>query len=563
MFHEKYRILRELGRGGEGTVYLVQHLLTERFRAAKVLKGEYGKRRFQEINAMKRLEHPSLPQIYDVLEEENQIWLIMEYIKGRSIQEIPVENITLEQFFSIASQLSEVLVYLHSRTNPVLHLDIKPSNLLMKEDGRLVLIDFGAAIRKDTQDYLEECFGTPGFAAPEQFKRGTADERSDIYGVGAVLYYYLFRTIPECGGITEKAIARKTTGKIRRIGKGIVRILIRCLQSDPSRRYQSAFELKKAVRQTANFYEIRKKARGIAAAGSFLCCVILFSVSQLTDDGRDAEEQARQKEEERRIQYQVLMGQAEHMGFEQAVICYEEAARYSEGDGKWILRLLERITEDYCFTLLEEEELKNILFGKTDRDGQSVMEILKVQAEQYGELAYKLGIAYWHYYEGTGGKSAAADWFSQAVNWNEEIEKKGGETKEWAVRARIYEKISSYYMGLGKVDENGRKQEGIGVYWRDLNNLWKLEDRELESLAIQKQLAEEILSCILFHISELEEDGTKLEELKAVLQEVRVLAAKCELPELKESCEAAEEAVQRIWQYKKGEADEEGRKTKE
>ena len=77
MIKEKYRIVRELGRGGEGQVYLVQHKLTEQLRAAKVLKNVPGSRRFQEINAMKRLEHPGLPQIYVVIEEEKRIWLIM------------------------------------------------------------------------------------------------------------------------------------------------------------------------------------------------------------------------------------------------------------------------------------------------------------------------------------------------------------------------------------------------------------------------------------------------------------------------------------------------------
>ena len=146
-FEQEYCILRELGSGGEGKVYLVRHQVTEQLRAAKRLWKGTDADRLHELKMMKRLRHPSLPEVIDVLPEKDCIWLIMTYVKGQCLQELFGGGISEMEFFSIAGQLSEVLGYLHGRRMPILHLDIKPTNLLLKRNGRLVLIDFGAALQ--------------------------------------------------------------------------------------------------------------------------------------------------------------------------------------------------------------------------------------------------------------------------------------------------------------------------------------------------------------------------------------------------------------------------------
>lgn len=145
-FEQEYCILRELGSGGEGKVYLVRHQVTEQLRAAKRLWKGTDADRLHELKMMKRLRHPSLPEVIDVLPEKDCIWLIMTYVKGQCLQELFRGGISEMEFFSIAGQLSEVLGYLHGRRMPILHLDIKPTNLLLKRNGRLVLIDFGGSV---------------------------------------------------------------------------------------------------------------------------------------------------------------------------------------------------------------------------------------------------------------------------------------------------------------------------------------------------------------------------------------------------------------------------------
>ena len=136
-FEQEYCILRELGSGGEGKVYLVRHQVTEQLRAAKRLWKGTDADRLHELKMMKRLRHPSLPEVIDVLPEKDCIWLIMTYVKGQCLQELFRGGISEMEFFSIAGQLSEVLGYLHGRRMPILHLDIKPTNLLLKRNGRL------------------------------------------------------------------------------------------------------------------------------------------------------------------------------------------------------------------------------------------------------------------------------------------------------------------------------------------------------------------------------------------------------------------------------------------
>ena len=205
-----YRKIRQLGKGGEGTVYLVQHCPTEQLRAAKLLKTDVPGRRLHELNMMKRLKHPALPQIFDAFEDQGQLWLILEYVRGKPLSGLTREELTPEVFFSAARQLTEVLAYLHTRKPPVLHLDIKPSNLLLRTDGHLMLIDFGAADFARPGLKLPVCYGTPGFAAPEQKKTGAdIDARADFYGLGAALYYCLYGSAPGNKQMYKRRIFRR------------------------------------------------------------------------------------------------------------------------------------------------------------------------------------------------------------------------------------------------------------------------------------------------------------------------------------------------------------------
>ena len=129
----KYRLLRPLGRGGEGSVWLSLHLQTEQLWAVKEIPRGRDGQEFHELNMLKKLNHPSLVRILDVQEDTEAVYLIMEYIRGHNLAQMIRQQgrMSAEQVLEVGCQISRVLQYLHSRPSPVYHLDIKPSNIIL------------------------------------------------------------------------------------------------------------------------------------------------------------------------------------------------------------------------------------------------------------------------------------------------------------------------------------------------------------------------------------------------------------------------------------------------
>ncbi|MDO4324103.1 MAG: serine/threonine-protein kinase [Lachnospiraceae bacterium] len=544
LFHEEmidknYRIIRRLGSGGDGTVYLVWHLPTEQLRAAKCLKTDQMEKRMRELVLMKKLKHPSLPQILDVLEDGGRLWLVMEYISGRCIGDIPKEEVSALQFFAIAKQLAEVLIYLHNRPLPILHLDIKPSNVLIRPDGRLVLIDFGAAVFL-TPGGGSGHYGTPGFAAPEQKNSGSKiDERADIYGFGALLYYYLYRGVP--GG---REIKRDRSFKKLHV----YYLLRQCLREKPEERFKNSKVLYQAVCAAEKRYYRYKKLQKASGAMGLLAVVSAFAFVCAGDAGSYAEQSALQREQA----YVRLLEQAEQLGFMQAAEYYGEAARLCPEKNEWCLQLIERIRKDYCFEQQEERVLTELIYMVIPENGQTFLEHQKENPEIYGELAYRLGTLYWYFYEGTGGKSAAVSWFEEAISTKERME----DEPVWFASARIHTNMGKYYEILGRRDENGEYLADYGTYWSDLKRLWSLRELQEENIGMRIQIAEELLSCMILHAYEIYKSGEPFEEAQQILESLQQffdseLSDVNDKKNREEQCRSAVAAAERV--FKKGE----------
>ncbi len=602
----KYQIIRRLGHGGDGTVYLVRHGPTEQLRAAKLLKNDMVKRR-HELDMMKRLRHPALPQIYDVLEASGELWLIMEFIAGRSLSELCAEEKALgpARFYSIARQLSDALVYLHSRRPPVLHLDIKPSNIMLRNDGTLVLIDFGAAIHavsSETGSLLR--FGTPGFAAPEQRDPGAdLDARADIYGFGAVLYYCLYGAPPGRGMADGRLAAqgnrrvfsagKHTAGPIRLRQRGSLRrvfsegkytadrrlflrsrpedaarrniaggrrvpggfswkrnadaLIRRCLEENADRRFPNTPSLYRFVRKAEKRFLLWQQLRKSAAAASFLLAVAIFAA---VDFHRDGQSEAKAVEVSR--DYRLLLQQADGLGFAQAAESYKQALALCPEDGAWCERFLNRIEEDYSFSMEEENVFKELIFSVPQGRTETEEELLEKHSPDYGRLAYRVGLAYWYFYEGAGGKSAAAKWFGQAVSETQgEAEDVGSDSEQWLKSARIHARISSYYEKLGKTDENGNQTAEIGAYWRDLTELWELDGLGQEETRIRSEIAVEMLSILIMQGYELNKSGVSLQQMQEIVDSANAFFSEDaksgrQAQSFRAQCDAARKAVERL-----------------
>ena len=208
---QRYRILSRLGRGGFGAVYMVADTrLGDRILAVKQL-SQSGLRP-QEIHdaseAFKRealmlggLMHPSLPRIYDHFAEAGNWYLVMDFIEGETLEERLQKasggHLPVEEVLAIGMQLCAVLGYLHTRQPAIIFRDLKPANIMVTPDGNIYLIDFGIArLFKPGQAKDTIAFGSPGYAAPEQYGKAQTTARADIYSLGATLHQMLTGSDP-------------------------------------------------------------------------------------------------------------------------------------------------------------------------------------------------------------------------------------------------------------------------------------------------------------------------------------------------------------------------------
>jgi serine/threonine-protein kinase len=197
-----YRILDKLGSGGMAVVYKAQHLRLGRYEALKILHPhlirdqEMVQRFNQEARAVARLNHPNIATIYNVIQQSGYFFISMEYIEGRSLQEIISQEgkLTLERTLYILHQLAKALDYAHSRH--LVHRDIKPANILIRTDDYAVLTDFGIAKALSGSGMTANLtksgiVGTPAYMSPEHIRGEEVDYRTDLYSLGVVCYEML------------------------------------------------------------------------------------------------------------------------------------------------------------------------------------------------------------------------------------------------------------------------------------------------------------------------------------------------------------------------------------
>ena len=246
LLDDKYEIIREIGRGGMSVVYLARDVRLGKLWAVKEIKNEDGDGRElyismlkKEAQVIKNFDHPLLPRIVDIICTERSAYIVMDYIEGRSLQELldAFGAQKQEDVVRWTMSLCEVLIYLHGMNPPVIYRDMKPSNIMLKPDGNIKLIDFGIS-KESKEDTLN--VGTLGFAAPEQFGSEDGiiytDERTDIYSLGATMYALLTGERP---GYEIRPVREIDT----RISEGLERIILKCTKINPEDRYRSSEEL--------------------------------------------------------------------------------------------------------------------------------------------------------------------------------------------------------------------------------------------------------------------------------------------------------------------------------
>lgn len=283
---DRYELLTELGRGGMSTVYLARDLNLGSYWAVKHMKNNGSTELIafkQEVELLAGLSHPDIPRIVDRIEEYDDYYVVMDFVDGvslgkKTIAEGPVDEETLVGW---AKMLCSILTYLHTvHDSPIVYRDMKPDNIILSQSGRVKLIDFGIAkeCKRGVKD-TGECFGTRGYAAPEQYKSGSniLDERTDIYSLGCTMFYLLTGKVP---GKSPNACPPLRTINPN-LSDGIQYIVAKATQDDPAQRYSSADEMLgdlEHIGELSSEYKDKMRKRLILFLSCFILSLIFLGV---------------------------------------------------------------------------------------------------------------------------------------------------------------------------------------------------------------------------------------------------------------------------------------------
>ena len=526
----RYKILRKLGEGGMSVVYLAVNEKVNKHWAIKEVKKEgvenfetVHQRLLTEADILKRLHHPNLPDIVDIIENEETFLLVMDYIEGRQLESIVQEYGPQkeETVVNWGKQLCDVLSYLHSQNPPIIYRDMKPANVMVQKDGKVVLIDFGTAREfKESQAEDTLCLGTCGYAAPEQYKgQGQSDIRTDIYCLGVTLYYLLTGHNPICKPYEIYPIRYWNTN----LSSGLEMIILKCTRKNPSKRYQSCEELQQEL---SHYYKLDieyQKSQKIKKLMLF-CFLGLTIVS-----GFFSLVFYREEKELVKNAYEDCLYEAQRQrGKEQYQACYQAAITLNPKDSRAYKALLETFLwkdneeqeelQGYsvCFFSEKEEKFIREMLGITKEGNKRNEEYLKSRKREYESFAYILGLAYFYSYNGTGNKAAAEKWLKIAG----EGKPSQGLQEAEIIRAQKLWKIASYYDWLGMYHQGGDVRISYKDYWGDLTEIVKHEKKNRYKSKDLLFAYKEILSQMITSAFQFARAGVTKAEMEKQLREI-------------------------------------------
>lgn len=511
----KYKILNKIGQGGMSVVYLARNERANKQWAIKEVRKD-GIQNYEvvkqglvaETNILKRLRHPHLPSIIDVIDCDDSFLIVMDYIEGNPLSDALKEFGPQPEEYVVewSKQICDVLGYLHSRKPPIIYRDMKPANVMLKPDGNITIIDFGTA-REFKNSSVEDttCLGTKGYAAPEQFGgHGQTDARTDIYCLGATMYHLLTGDNPCQHTYKMFAIRQINPG----LSSGLEEIILKCTAENPKDRYQSCAELMYALE---HYREMDKEYRRKQAIKwkTFLTTCILTVVFGIGAGGfKTAENSARNNSYDQYMKNAITAPTQEEQ-----IANYQNAIHLNPSEAKAYDALLNDVLlADGNFSQSDSEIMIEILGYKGDRS-RTNESYLKENQEAYDEFAFRMGLAYFYYYEEKGNKPMSRNWFSIAEASNTLDSNK-------VQRSKCLGRISQYFADLDTSNRAGDSETTYKEYWDDLTELVQGNLVEMDNNKTALVMYNELVYQIYEKAYDFEAAGVSSETLLKELEQV-------------------------------------------
>lgn len=553
----KYKILSEIGHGGMSVVYLAINERANKTWAIKEVRKD-GTADFAtvhqglvaETEMLKKLNHPHLPSIIDVIDRDDSFLIVMDYIEGKSLESLLRHGGAQEpeRVIEWCKQLCDVLGYLHSRTPPIIYRDMKPANVMLKPDGNVMLIDFGTAREYKAQSVEDTtCLGTRGYAAPEQFGgRGQTDGRTDIYCLGATMYHLLTGRSP-----CEPPYEIKPLGYWNSAfaGSGLEKLVIKCTRQNPAERYQNCAELMYALEHIHDEDDAMRRRRSVIWGGFVASLGIsllgILGMVGFTFAGNSAATQS----------YNHYLTQAKSIesDFTTAAGYFEDAIDIKPSDPKAYNELLNAIDNDMVFTSEESTALIKCILNTDGGTKTNIDYLASSNRKEYDAFVYRLANDYYFFYDGSDNRTKAAQWY-------EKVQDSKYLTAQQTELAKGLYTIGNYYSSLGS-DKNIFAVGSDTNTWLDFwNQMVQLTDGDLTSktggaryaAALYKELVNQIYTNAAnfkaFGIAQ-QDMLTQLDKVESGLQGLTAenTAIQQQIDETKQRVQMARDQVQTVY----------------
>lgn len=525
----KYKILNVVGKGGMSVVYLAMNERANKQWAIKEVRKD-GMQSFEvvkqnlvaETDLLKKLNHPHLPSIIDVIDCDDTFLIVMDYIEGnplsKALETSGAQN--QDDVIEWAKQLCDVLGYLHSRKPPIIYRDMKPSNVMLKPDGNVMLIDFGTAREFKYSSVADTtCLGTQGYAAPEQFGgHGQTDARTDIYCLGATMYHLVTGHNPATPPYEMYPIRQWNP----MLSSGLEEIILKCTQRNPEDRYQSCAELLYALDHYKDLDIENKKVQSFKWK-TFLASFIMTIVMLVGTIGFSAGLTVQTSST-----YESYIANGDSaVSQDAAEKYYLDAINVDPANPLAYQKLLERCTSDSKLSEDEYNTIKDAIYEHEDELKS------KYPSEYADNVAYKLGQALYFSYVPSSQKSESENFSMAGITVSQrwlDIAQKMGSTEQIKHRAELLSSMSKAYQNMSGKSLEGDPVEEVKEYWNNLveiasPNIAKDENNQI-ALLIYRNVTSQIYTKYYWFIKNslatAKDIRNELDNIEKYVNEIKV-----------------------------------------